>query len=568
MNSFTQSVRKYFEQSNRKKLEVKVYDSFKKLIQKGGLLNKDKMIVYQDKDEILRKIWEQIQYLKWFCEYDQDWKIFTKWIAIWNGEIMTYVGGIVKLQKQEHKTKMKQIRIMEITHLELQEVQDIRILKQKRQIFESGEYTDDEQDGRWNYINQEPNSIMGWIILLRYKDWKVERAGWWIYDDKQVIYSGEYKNGKKVDIWNLEHEGDQCKKQKQKDIVVADFIMKELRLARGLNWMMDLILWQIQQWQKGSQLVQKYDGNLLKKKEIFSEIEVVRDLIMMEQRLESRQSYMMDFLLNNKQPIEGNIKMVKRFVNGIFKEIQLLQDIQNLIMLVDHMMKELRLPNELSWMMILFEKLVTHSGEYQNGKKQVGGILMVGDLLMMKVGYYRYDTYEEQFVIGGGQYNRIGVKFGEWCVLDQKSFIVRIQQFIVPNTKMVKKLDVGIYISSIMALIVQQYESNGDEVKIGIWKEKVFKFGPDLFLNYIGLYKIVKKLVIQRLWPGEYTKLVVDHMITRKRCSGKSWMASLLRKILLLQGEFDPHSKNWSMVVSELGLSKRNKNTQKNQIYN
>ncbi|CAD8185094.1 unnamed protein product [Paramecium octaurelia] len=125
----------------------------------------------------------------------------------------------------------------------------------------------------------------------------------------------------------------------------------------------------------GSQLVQKYDGNLLKKKEIFSEIEVVRDLIMMEQRLESRQSYMMDFLLNNKQPIEGNIKMVKRFVNGIFKEIQLLQDIQNLIMLVDHMMKELRLPNELSWMMILFEKLVTHSGEYQNGKKQVGGIL-------------------------------------------------------------------------------------------------------------------------------------------------------------------------------------------------
>ncbi|CAD8215449.1 unnamed protein product [Paramecium octaurelia] len=63
-----------------------------------------------------------------------------------------------------------------------------------------------------------------------------------------------------------------------------------------------------------------------------------------------------------------------------------------------------------------------------------------------------------------------------------------------------------------------EYESNGDEVKIGIWKEKVFKFGPDLFLNYIGLYKIVKKLVIQRLWPGEYTKLVVDHMITRKRC--------------------------------------------------
>ncbi|CAD8185096.1 unnamed protein product [Paramecium octaurelia] len=169
---------------------------------------------------------------------------------------------------------------------------------------------------------------------------------------------------------------------------------------------------------------------------------------------------------------------------------------------------------------------------------------------------------------GGGSSDDEGVKFGEWCVLDQKSFIVRIQQFIVPNTKMVKKLDVGIYISSIMALIVQQYESNGDEVKIGIWKEKVFKFGPDLFLNYIGLYKIVKKLVIQRLWPGEYTKLVVDHMITRKRCSGKSWMASLLRKILLLQGEFDPHSKNWSMVVSELGLSKRNKNTQKNQIYN
>ncbi|CAD8111463.1 unnamed protein product [Paramecium primaurelia] len=163
---------------------------------------------------------EQIKRLKWLGEYGMDKRKQGKWIAIWNGEVLSDIGGYFEnglrkgLWKELFKNYCSQAK-----------------------VFESGEYQNDKRIGIWIYI-YDNNKIGGG----QYNE-EGQKNGKWIElsDDfncnSQLTYHGEYRNGQKVGKWDIWYQNQQIGKneqmqsfiQKENIIVVVDSMMKVMK---------------------------------------------------------------------------------------------------------------------------------------------------------------------------------------------------------------------------------------------------------------------------------------------------------------------------------------------------
>ncbi|CAD8101442.1 unnamed protein product [Paramecium sonneborni] len=191
---------------NNNQLKVYKWDSFDRKLTKINIqvsINNNNLIILSFQDNILRKYlqddstnfeifqnMEQIKYFEWQGEYEPNKKKIGKWKATWNGEVILD-GGY-------YKNGLK---------LGLWE-QPIKNYMSIAQVYEVGEYFNDQKTGTWKYIQNNKNIGGGVFNELGQKNqkWVELSDGFW--DGSQIIYIGEYKNGNKVGRWDIEFRDD------------------------------------------------------------------------------------------------------------------------------------------------------------------------------------------------------------------------------------------------------------------------------------------------------------------------------------------------------------------------
>ncbi|CAD8178253.1 unnamed protein product [Paramecium octaurelia] len=201
--SFSQGKRVCFEPI--KELEVQEFDQNQKRFIKVKIqvaINNGNLIMFSYKNQIIRKAHfsdfytnidmfeniEQIKYLEWQGEYGPTQRRQGKWIATWKGIRIIEVGGYY-----QDDIKMGLWK------------QPITNYGDKAKVYESGEYFEDQKCGRWNYIYKDA-IIGGGSYDERQNGIKI---GKWIelhqrfHEKNQVFLNGEYKNGKKVGLWDI-----------------------------------------------------------------------------------------------------------------------------------------------------------------------------------------------------------------------------------------------------------------------------------------------------------------------------------------------------------------------------
>ncbi|CAD8096603.1 unnamed protein product [Paramecium sonneborni] len=162
---------------------------------------KDNEIIYFYNGQIIRLIktclslepkifnnLEQIQFLEWFGRYGKNQKKVDKWAANWNGYILQKVGGYYT-ENDQKVGFWKEI---------------VENYCSKVLLFEEGEYHDNLRIGKWKYIYQN-KMIGGGSFQFRQK-----KIGKWVElwenfcDYTQVIQKGEYNiKGMKVGQWDF-----------------------------------------------------------------------------------------------------------------------------------------------------------------------------------------------------------------------------------------------------------------------------------------------------------------------------------------------------------------------------
>ncbi|CAK80492.1 unnamed protein product (macronuclear) [Paramecium tetraurelia] len=294
----------------------------------------DNLILYSYKGAILKKQQtkpntfyniEQIVCLDWQGEYGENNLKSGKWKAIWKGKQLKVDGGY-------YENGMKQGLWNEL----------FKNYFCHSQVYEQGEYLNNKKVGKWQYFNLNDEIGGG-----SYDEGGIGiKVGKWIdldeefYNGKQVIFGGEYKNGKKVGLWS--------------------------------TWFNN---------GNGYKQMQKYDINLIMQNFLVVEDHMMKEV--MEQRLVNGLIWMKSFILVNKQFGEENIKMVKKKVYGVFGSIMEMVTnkckkyeikcliMRNFLVVEDHMMNSMvkkigkwREMNENCTSLI-------NSGEYKNNK-QIG----------------------------------------------------------------------------------------------------------------------------------------------------------------------------------------------------
>ncbi|CAD8078505.1 unnamed protein product [Paramecium sonneborni] len=165
------------------------------------ILSEDKEIKYIQNGEIIRIDYvpnlfakpqffnnlEQLKNLQWQGNYTINRKKISKWTAYWNGEKIKKVGGYYC------ESGLKQGLWKELS----------KNYWSKAQIFEIGEYFNDQRRGFWKYSFQ--NTIIGGGY---YNQESLKHGQWVELSDafrefSEVTYEGEYNNGNKVGVWNI-----------------------------------------------------------------------------------------------------------------------------------------------------------------------------------------------------------------------------------------------------------------------------------------------------------------------------------------------------------------------------
>ncbi|CAD8181137.1 unnamed protein product [Paramecium pentaurelia] len=134
---------------------------------------------------------EQIKHLKWQGVHEMSDKKHGRWIAFWNGEILSEVGGYFE-------NGLKQGLWKEL----------FKNYSSHSKSYESGEYQNDKRSGMWIYIYD--NNIIGGG---KYNE-QGQKSGKWIElsdsfnCNSQLTYYGEYKGGKKVGRWDIKYKNE------------------------------------------------------------------------------------------------------------------------------------------------------------------------------------------------------------------------------------------------------------------------------------------------------------------------------------------------------------------------
>ncbi|CAD8139054.1 unnamed protein product [Paramecium pentaurelia] len=129
---------------------------------------------------------EQIKYLSWSGKYDNMNQKIGKWIVKWKDEALNDVGGQYSNNKKQGiwKDIFKNYII-------------------KSQVYEVGEYACETRQHFWKMIYKDEEIGGGEYNLKGQKTGKwIELSDGYSYDS-QVMYFGEYKDNKKVGIWDI-----------------------------------------------------------------------------------------------------------------------------------------------------------------------------------------------------------------------------------------------------------------------------------------------------------------------------------------------------------------------------
>ncbi|CAK76077.1 unnamed protein product, partial (macronuclear) [Paramecium tetraurelia] len=162
--------------------------------QDGVILRMDQIRGGCKSSDILSNV-DQIQYLFFQGQYEQNERKSGRWRATWDGEVIENVGGYYEnglkqgFWKELNKNYCRQQR------LEFQ--------KCPAEIFENGEYSNDQKIGLWKFFYDDKQIGGGFY------DGQAQKTGKWIEvnngfnKSSQVTYHGEYKKGNKVGIWDI-----------------------------------------------------------------------------------------------------------------------------------------------------------------------------------------------------------------------------------------------------------------------------------------------------------------------------------------------------------------------------
>ncbi|CAD8114180.1 unnamed protein product [Paramecium primaurelia] len=156
----------------------------------GSIIRSDKIKDTSRRPEILTHL-EQIQYLQWKGDFGNNNKKIGKWIATWMGNTLDGVGGYYTNDGKKYG-KWKEL---------------FQNYWKEAQVYEEGEYDNGLRIGDWKY-NYQDKIIDGGIY-----NYKGEKNGQWtelsktFWDKSQIIYNGQYKDGKKVGRWAIKYEG-------------------------------------------------------------------------------------------------------------------------------------------------------------------------------------------------------------------------------------------------------------------------------------------------------------------------------------------------------------------------
>ncbi|CAD8190271.1 unnamed protein product [Paramecium pentaurelia] len=194
--------------------------------------------------EILKK-WEQIVYLQWKGQYDNNKQQVGYWTATWKGEIIKDVGGIYNqfgkkegLWKDLIRNYWSIAQVYEVGQYQMGLKQGNWKFIYKDQEIGCGEYSKQgEKTGKWLELSDmfcdhskvtqmgeynQGKKVGRWDILFNYQGNNSKigggeydqagqglKIGQWIdisdgfFEDSQVTYNGQYKNGKKVGKWDI-----------------------------------------------------------------------------------------------------------------------------------------------------------------------------------------------------------------------------------------------------------------------------------------------------------------------------------------------------------------------------
>ncbi|CAD8129068.1 unnamed protein product [Paramecium sonneborni] len=161
----------------------------------GQILRTEQFKDISKKPEVLTNL-EQIQNLQWVGEYGKNKFKVGNWKAIWIEQTLKDVAGLYSIEGKKQGL-WKDI---------------IKNFWSQAQAFEIGEYTNDQRKGIWKQIYMDKELGSG-----EYNN-QGEKYGKWIElsegfnQHSQVLYNGEYKNGKKVGRWEIFYKGKYEKK--------------------------------------------------------------------------------------------------------------------------------------------------------------------------------------------------------------------------------------------------------------------------------------------------------------------------------------------------------------------
>ncbi|CAD8145673.1 unnamed protein product [Paramecium pentaurelia] len=404
-----------------------------------------------DKHEVMNNL-EQIYYLQLIGEYGKNNQKIGKWRATWDGEILKDVGG------EYSEDGKKQGQWKEINKNFWREV-NLQFYS-LAQVYEVGQYVNDQRNGTWKFI-YENNEIGGGKYNM-----DSQKNGKWIdlssefWSESQVTYSGEYKNGKKIGIWDVWFYDDNDKKKNQ--LIGCGLYQEKQGESIKIGRWYELS----DEFCKESQII--YSGEYKNDKKVgrwdifyrrkakyqFKQIQflVVEGHMMKNQkqqtqiRLDNGLNWAMGLRKILKQFLQVNIKMVKRQVSGIFN---MKENICKIILLIQ------------------YDKKYSGGGQYDDKVEKVDSI-KIGKWIELFDGFSNISQ-----VIYNGEYIN-GKQVGRWDILYRKK-----------NDIPFKMIGGGQYDENLYKV---------DSIKIGVWIELSETFYKYSQIIYNGEYKNGKKV--------------------------------------------------------------------------
>ncbi|CAD8095970.1 unnamed protein product [Paramecium primaurelia] len=391
---------------------------------------------------------EQIQYFHWQGEYEKNQRKIGQWTANWNGKVMNKVGGYFDNGLKQGLW-----------------VQPIKNYWSQAQVYEIGEYYNDQKRGKWIYIYND--CLIGGGLYNQ----QAQKKGKWVdlseefNDFSQVTYSGEYKKDQKVGRW---------------DILYRNQTTQELKLIGGGLYYQGFMGIKQGRWIEQSEGFSEYSqvtyNGIYKNSKKFSKWDTYMNFF--GNHIIGGGSYNKEGQkirkwkdLNEKFHNYSQVINVGQYKNGnkagrwdiLYRKQKQKKFKQIGGGFYDEGGKETKQGRWIDLSVkFYYNSEITYDGQYQEGKK-VG----VWDILSL-------DHFSDQFKkIGGGSYDYLGdgIKIGKWIDLNQFS------QQITYSGEYQKGKKVGrwdIFTQNFNGKEIKQiggglYDPEGDEIKIGKW---------------------------------------------------------------------------------------------------